>query len=540
VESTLVLLLRAFFVRERHMPLNAAAIAKQIMPHDGEDQPAFSVRFHSSMMPLMPDTRARNDAMFGAWGDADGLQSAAELEFPSDKYSRAVGCEFKEHVAHNQDGTQSVYGRDELAAMCRNMNRRIADTGNYGTITDGHTPVDPDANQPAVLGHRGPYYLGQIGQQKARWAIFSTEHATHEASQTLKQRPTRSAEVWRSPRVEDRLIEPLAALGAEAPRLDLGTVRYARTDNGETVERYMASAMPGPMNTHVPGGRDKYAAETTEPAMTSDPAQGMSQGAIQAIADTVVDAIEQTPQWQFVTSLMQSGSDPSDPTDGMDADADAELEPAPEPEPVPELQAAPEPEPPEPEPPQAAPELAPEPEPPPATDFAPAPPPPQAPDKYADPDAGPPQDDSTSPDDVASLKREIDDLRQQVQALQNSGGSSAEQYRRERFLALQQSGYQLDVDREMAMVGDFSDDQFDRYAKSFAETRDRIPLASVVGETVEGDFPEPTTSDDGRRPEMERYSKLAMQHVQRERAAGRPMEYPTAFDLAKSGQLAVA
>jgi hypothetical protein len=42
-------------------------------------------------------------------------------------------------------------------------------------------------------------------------------------------------------------------------------------------------------------------------------------------------------------------------------------------------------------------------------------------------DAGPPQDDST-PDEVASLKREIDDLRQQVQSLQNSGGSSDEQY----------------------------------------------------------------------------------------------------------------
>lgn len=517
------------------MPANPATIAAQVKPSHGEDQPAFSIRFHESMKRLVPDTRERNRLMFQAWGDADGMAAAAEEAFPAERYRRATGCEFKSHVAQNRDGSQSVYDRDQLAAMTRNMNSRIRDTGNYGTITDGHTTDDPNTPQPPVLGHRGPYYLGQIGQTNPKWAIFSTEHATHAAADTLKSRPTRSAEVWRSPRVEDRIIEPLAALGAEAPRLDLGTVRYARTEGGEQVERYMAAAMPGAFSTHITGGRDKYAEDEPEPAMT----EGLSQEGIQAISDTVVSAIMETPQWQFITSLMQSGEDPEGDGPQVD-DTPAEAvgdatgaAPAPE-EPSPAASG----EPPAPDSPEAA-SPAPEPEPAPAPTpepepmaQSPAPEPEPAPveeERYMDT----PANGASQADQIAQLQAENARLRQQISAMQGSSAPAPEQYRRQRLMELQADGFQLDVDREMEMVGDFNDDQFERYAASFEQTRERIPLADVVGPTPRGELPQPPPTQDGTAPEMARYSKAATEYTIQRQRAGETVEFREALAIAQ-------
>jgi len=517
------------------MPVDPAIVASRIQPSRGEDQPSFSIRFHDSMRRMVPDTSARNTMMLSAWADADGMGAAAAANYPVEQYRRATGCEFKEHVARNSDGSESVYSRDELAAMTRNMNRRIADTGNYGTITDGHTPVDPRDPQPPVLGHRGPYYLGQIGQVTPRWAIFSTEHATHANANTLKGRPTRSAEVWRSPRVEDRIIEPLAALGAEAPRLELGTVRYAQLHSGQHVERYMAAAMPGPMSTHISGGRDKYAADEPEPNAMAE--SRLSPEEIQAISSQCVDAIMSSAQFQFVTSLMQSGDEPDEDPDadpgmdpGMDADAspDDSLDaaqdaavggPTQEPSPADSGDAppfAPEsastPEPPAPEPP--APSPAP----------APAPAPPAATDNYAEPDTG--------GDQIAALQREIATLKQQIDALQKASGPPAEQYRRERFVGLQRDGYQLDVDNEMSMVADFNKPQFERYAASLT-SRVRIPMADIVGQIPRGVLPEDPSPQDGTDPQMERYSKAAVNYTVSRQRAGEPITYREALAIAQ-------
>ena len=217
------------------------------MPTPGEEQAEFAVRFHQAMQNNIPDTAERNSAMFESWDaahpDGDELGRISAQHWPTDKYTRIPNVAvFAEHTTKNRDGTVSKYDLKALRAIADRCNARIADTGNYSAITEGHTPESSSALQPTVLGYSGPFKLGMIGRQKPRWAIFADEHWLNEHKSKMRSLPNRSPEVWLEPKIEDRFFDPIAALGATTPRLDLGMVRYGR--RGEAlVEKYSATAI---------------------------------------------------------------------------------------------------------------------------------------------------------------------------------------------------------------------------------------------------------------------------------------------------------
>lgn len=495
----------------------AERVAERIQPFAGEDQPSFAVRFHASMTSGIPDTRQRNDAMLAAWQKHDPLVEDAESQFPVERYHRiGAVAEFAEHTATHDDGTQTRYGRDQLAAICRNLNHRIGDTGNYGSLTDGHTPEDPHGKQPAVIGHVGPWYLGMIGQKRPRWALFATEHIRRDRLSRANELRHRSSEVWKYARVEDRLIDPVAAI-SDTPRLDMGMVRYSRRDDGCLVEKYSAAAMPGAFNSFV--SSDRYSDDAgTAPEI--DEMSDLSDADVHRIAQKAVEGVMAMPEFQYIRSQMQGGDgDPSDdPADGGAEDddinsADGDVTDAPEepadPDPVDEPEADPDSEP----------EATPEPE------AAPS-----APDPTPEPTAD--ADTDSADDAVASLTARVAHLEQ---LLEKAGGEKRDLYRRQQLTEMRHMGVQVDVDKELELTADFNDVQFDRYARALPGTRARVPLAHVA-QLPEGHDPDPAPVN-GSDPKMERYSKSAREHCLRERRAGRACEFRDALQLAVSGQL---
>lgn len=172
---------------------------------------------------------------------------------------------FDEHEvdepAHDENGKvvglrKLKYTRRVLESIAKNMNKRIEDTGDYTALCLGHTPTPEQRKaglpQPPLVGFAGPYFVGTIGEKKKRYAIIAKNWAIfRDEVDRVRKHPRRSVEVWREENPMDRYIEPIALLGAETPRRDLG-LAYSRIHEGVQVERYTAMA-PSANNTHVPG-----------------------------------------------------------------------------------------------------------------------------------------------------------------------------------------------------------------------------------------------------------------------------------------------
>ena len=268
-----------------------------LKPFPNETQPKFAIRFHDSLMQQIPDTEARNRACFAAWRESrpdDELTQLADEDFPETTYPRRTDVPlFAEHSTSREvvgpDGQKRkqrvVYDRSALAAITDRCNFRIRDSRDFSPITAGHTPSEPGAPMPDVLGYAGNFRLGMIGRVKPRWAIFGDEY--HEDAAALKKLRRRSPEVWVEEKMEDRFMDPIAALGAETPRLDLGPVRYARNTQGQLVERYSsAAAFPRSGSVSIP--THKYE----------------SQGRNMEI-EQIVNALMQTEPMQWVMQQMQ-------------------------------------------------------------------------------------------------------------------------------------------------------------------------------------------------------------------------------------------
>lgn len=485
-------------------------VKRSITPEDGEDQPAFAVRFHSAMQKAIPDTDARNAAMFDAWFDAgDELLDEAEETFTPDRYFRRAApvCEFDEHVADHEDGGRTHYDRDTLVGMCRTLNSRIEDTGDFGVLTDGHTSDEEGAPQPEIVGTVGPWYLGQVGHKSPRWALFATEHYRRDRADRIKELPRRSVEILRDLRrpASEWIIDPVAAI-SETPRRNLGMVRYSQDGPGIVRERYsMAAAMPSATNTHVT--TDRYSDEDDGPAVEDADMPDLSEAAINAIAQRCTEQFMQLPEVQFVRSLMQAGDDDADTPadeaaedagdaavgdmdpdrepdgdeDGFDVDGDGDGIAPPDTPDTPEM-----------------PELS-------------------------DEDAGAgPDEDTGDMSKVQELEARIAQLEKQ---LADTSTEKRELYRRDTLRTMKQRGVLIDVDDEMSLTADFSDEQFDRYSKQLPKTRARVPLANVVDPLPEGQEVGDDAPVSGMDPKMEKYSRAAVEHVKRERAAGRPCDY---------------
>lgn len=193
------------------------------------------------------------------------LSQLAARTFPPDKFVKVKGvCVFAEHETKDSEGKPQRYDRRALEEIVDCCNERISETGDWAMLTAGHTPEKDDvakgAKVPDVLGFVGPYRVGKIGNKKKRYAIFADEYHFKDTHRQLQRLPRRSVELWMAPEMSKRFFDPVAALGAETPRLDLG-IRYGRLPDGRRLSKYTATA-PASGNTFVPApeedNRERY------------------------------------------------------------------------------------------------------------------------------------------------------------------------------------------------------------------------------------------------------------------------------------------
>lgn len=181
------------------------------------------------------------------------LLEQARKRFPADQFRRSPGvCVFAEHEAEDEgdDGEtiRTKYDREALEKIVNACNDRIAETGDFAVLTAGHTPSKNELaagrKQPEVLGFVGPYRLGKIGNKNPKYAIFADEWHFADEAKRLQRLPRRSVELWMHDQPNARFFDPIAALGAETPRLDLG-IRFALSPEGRRVVKYSAVAPSG-------------------------------------------------------------------------------------------------------------------------------------------------------------------------------------------------------------------------------------------------------------------------------------------------------
>jgi len=290
-----------------------------LKPLDSETENEFSVRAHGELLDSMPDTDERNAAIFSAWRKHKGeteLEKRATEKYGADCVQIRDVPVFAEHETVGRDGKPVRYGRDELLAICDRCNNRISDTGDFAALTFGHTPTKEEklagVEQPMVAGYAGPFRVGMIGKDNPRFAIFADENHYRDTAAQARKSPRRSPEVWLHPRIDQRFMDPIALLGAETPRLDLG-MRYAKFGELE-VERYTADA-PGACNTFVPGpvNTAKRKERYEEPQITDKEPSMISPEDIQQI----VAAVMQTKAMQWAAQEAEKAASPGAPEPGV-------------------------------------------------------------------------------------------------------------------------------------------------------------------------------------------------------------------------------
>lgn len=281
------------------------------IPSAKESENDFIVRAHKALAREIPDTDRRNAAVFTAWRQSRGLgelekKACEQFDDQTFTHRRDVPV-FTEHEytrkLRNPDGSPKVnvvgtqierqekYDLKALKAICDRCNYRIADTGNFAMLSEGHTP-DADqryggAREPPILGFAGPFRIGMIGNKEPRWAIFQDEHYLKSETEKVRRLPTRSPEVWLKDEMADRFLDPIAMLGADTPKLDMG-LRFQRLQTGEQVEKYAAAA------TTVVARKPLPKPEKSDMAISAED------------VEAIVGAVMQTDIMQFVKGLMES------------------------------------------------------------------------------------------------------------------------------------------------------------------------------------------------------------------------------------------
>lgn len=269
-------------------------------PEAHEKQADFVDRCQRELLYDVPDIEDRNAMAYQLWREskgADDIEQRAYSRFTDQEFVHVENVPvFAEHTTKDKDGNLVVYDRSALQVICDRCNTRIADTGDFPPITAGHTPshsqLDRGVPQPDVLGYSGPFRMGMIGNKNPRWAIISDEWHHRDEAERLRKLRRRSPEVWLEDRMEDRFLDPIAALGAETPRLDMGLTRLCRSADGRIVEKYTAVA-PGPGSVFVPS--EDYQSDQKGTVMLSP--EDIQQ---------ITDAIMQTDAMQWVKSQMGS------------------------------------------------------------------------------------------------------------------------------------------------------------------------------------------------------------------------------------------
>ncbi len=318
-----------------------------LAPMQGEKQDQFFDRANRALAKRIPSVNRRTNEILKIWTrspNAAGLNEKAQSRFSDDKYIHyGPRCVFMEHtVPSGEDRPEIVYNRNALQKLVDWANHRIADTETFAAISEGHTPSEEEKaagiTQPEVLGYAGPFYLGLLGDVEPKWSIYADEWVHAEDVGKFEKLQRRSPEVWVSEPIERRTMDPIAALGAETPRLDSGMNAYKRASDGQQVMRYSAAGgpmvMPGPQNTFIPSGERRKtvvdysgASKMDMPGVAEKPSVGAAFGkALMELLPSLVQSIDK-----------QMSPDPADqdmPADdtprGMDPDVPDAVPDAPE------------------------------------------------------------------------------------------------------------------------------------------------------------------------------------------------------------------
>lgn len=236
---------------------------------------------------------------------------------------------FAEHTTTARDGRTLTFGPKELQAIADNCNRRIEESGDFAAVSVMHTPNQPGGDMPnegIAIGYAGPFRLGQL---RDRVAILADFHVRREHRDDLKNYPRRSPELWLAADYKDMYFDPISLLGAEAPRLDLGPMPYAkrRHPNGQLVEIYSASCASATSGfvwgTDAVGKKKPERYEADGQPKTLEPEDlDMDEQAIQQI----IQALEQLDVFQWARQKMtEEAGQQNQPAGEPDGD-----EPAPE------------------------------------------------------------------------------------------------------------------------------------------------------------------------------------------------------------------
>jgi len=332
-------------------PLRPANAPAAIIPMPGERQSQFFIRASRALRQSIPSVNRRTVEILRIWqhsqNDQD-LRDKAAAMFPADKFEHfGPRCIFLEHtVPASGDGSRPEihYGQNELQKLVDWANYRIRNSENFAALSDGHTPSQDEksagAQDPEVLGYSGPFYLGLLGDMKPQWAIYADEWVHTGDVPRFEKLQRRSPEVWANEPIEQRTMDPIAALGAATPRLDSGMNPYCRraTDD-RLVMRYSAAfsdkysaVTPGPMNVFVPSagtGRAKkrdrktivnYSGDSDMPPV-GDQSQANSPTDLAAVVGQAIQAVIPSIV-QAVIAQIQGGTDGETPPGELETDAD--------------------------------------------------------------------------------------------------------------------------------------------------------------------------------------------------------------------------
>lgn len=234
---------------------------------------------------------------------------------------------FPEHQTQAKDGRWLVFDYEALKAVCIACNRRIEATGDYAAITLGHT-VDPalvrsgKARNPPIVGFAGPFTMGLLGKKNyEKWCILARFRIFRDKWPEVRTFPRRSPELWLMDTYDQMFLDPIALLGAETPRVDMGLLYSAELHsgglNGVLVEKYAAaSASPSATSVFVPS--ERYQGESAMPASTDE------------IVQAVVEALDSLDWVQFTKQQMQAATAPAAQGTAPAADVNAPPPPPPE------------------------------------------------------------------------------------------------------------------------------------------------------------------------------------------------------------------
>ena len=277
------------------------------------------------------------------------LRSLQEGPFDSDQFVKIEDVPvFREHTTRRpgrmgenggiEEGEEIHFGPNELQLIAECCNRRIESTGDYAVLSLGHTPTDEQkaagVPDPPVIGFAGPFRLGKIGPpEKESYVILCTHWVYRDRIDDYRRHPRRSPEVWMEQDFADMFLDPIALLGAEVPRLDMGLVysRVRNADGREVLKYSSAAAVPGPSNVALP-------TEVAKPEQYQTEESGMSLS--NEDLEQIVEAFMEMPVIQYMQAKMSeeqgageagaAAASPEAPGSGTPEPAAAEAaEPAP-------------------------------------------------------------------------------------------------------------------------------------------------------------------------------------------------------------------